>query len=64
MLCLHNVMLQVLPSNARAIRAYEKAGFRHMGVRRGAVVSRGERCHEVFMDAVREDFDSPVLALG
>jgi diamine N-acetyltransferase len=61
-LCLHNVMLQVLPSNAGAIRAYEKEGFRHVGVRRGAVVARGERCDEVFMDAVREDFDSPVLA--
>ena len=61
-LCLHNVMLGVLPVNARAIRAYEKAGFRHVGVRRSAVVARGERCDEVLMDAVREDFDSPVLA--
>jgi hypothetical protein len=31
-------------------------------VRRSAVVSRGERCDEVLMDAVREDFDSPALA--
>src|SRR5262249_48207540 len=38
MLCLHNVWLTVLPTNERAIRAYEKAGFRHVGVRRGAVV--------------------------
>jgi diamine N-acetyltransferase len=61
-LCLHNVMLGVLPLNARAIRAYEKAGFRHVGVRRGAVVSLGERCDEVLMDAVREDFDGSLLA--
>jgi RimJ/RimL family protein N-acetyltransferase len=59
---LHNVMLGVLPFNARAICAYEKAGFRHVGVRRGGVVARGERCDEVLMDAVRDDFDSPVLA--
>jgi diamine N-acetyltransferase len=55
-------MLTVLPSNAAGIRAYEKAGFRHIGVRRAAVVSLGERCDEVLMDAVRDDFVSPVLA--
>jgi diamine N-acetyltransferase len=31
-LCLHNVMLQVLLSNPRAIRAYEKAGFEKVGL--------------------------------
>jgi diamine N-acetyltransferase len=61
-LCLHNVMLTVLPTNAAAIRSYEKAGFRHVGVRRKAVVSLGQRCDEVLMDAVPEDFESPVLA--
>ena len=62
MLCLHNVWLTVLPTNPGAIRAYEKAGFRHVGVRRGAVLSLGQRCDEIYMDAVPEDFDSPVLA--
>lgn len=52
---LHNVMLGVIPGNARAIRAYEKAGFKHLGVRRSAVLARGERSDEVLMDAVRED---------
>jgi diamine N-acetyltransferase len=61
-LCLHNVMLGVLPFNARAIRAYEKAGFRQVGVRRAAVVSLGERCDEVLMDAVPEDLDGSLLA--
>jgi diamine N-acetyltransferase len=64
MLGLHNVMLTVLPSNPGAIRAYEKAGFRRIGVRRAALVSMGERCDEVLMDAVRDEFDSPVLAAG
>jgi RimJ/RimL family protein N-acetyltransferase len=61
-LCLHNVMLAVLPSNAGAIRAYEKAGFKRIGARRSALVLLGERCDEVMMDAVADEFDSPVLA--
>jgi RimJ/RimL family protein N-acetyltransferase len=62
MLGLHNVILSVLPSNVGAIRAYEKAGFRHLGVRRAAVVSLGRRCDEILMDAVPDEFQSPVLA--
>jgi hypothetical protein len=33
-----------------------------VGVRRGAVLSLGKRCDEVYMDAVPEDFESPVIA--
>lgn len=61
-LCLHNVWLTVLPTNVGAIRAYEKAGFRHVGVRRGGAVSLGERCDEIYMDAVPGDFEGSVLA--
>src|SRR5919201_5137827 len=39
MLGLHSVLLAVLPSNAGAIRAYEKAGFHRIGVRRAAALS-------------------------
>ena len=59
---LQNVMLTVLPSNAGAIRVYEKAGFKRIGARRNALVLLGERCDEVLMDVVRDEFDSPVLA--
>jgi RimJ/RimL family protein N-acetyltransferase len=62
MLGLRNVMLEVLPHNGAAVRAYEKAGFRHLGTRRGAMLHRGEPCDVLLMDAVREDFESPVLA--
>ena len=62
MLGLHNVILSVLPANVGAIRAYEKAGFRRVGVRRGAVLSLGEVSDEILMDAVRHEFESPVLA--
>jgi diamine N-acetyltransferase len=59
---LQNVMLTVLPSNAGAIRAYEKAGFKPIGARRNALVLLGQRCDELLMDAVPHEFDSPVLA--
>jgi diamine N-acetyltransferase len=62
MLGLHNVMLNVLPTNVAAIRAYEKAGFKRIGVRRDALSVLGERGDEVLMDAIAGDFDSPVLA--
>ena len=54
-------MLAVLPSNAAAIRVYEKAGFKRIGARRNALVRLGERCDEVFMDIVADEFESPVL---
>jgi diamine N-acetyltransferase len=62
MLGLHNVMLTVLPTNTAAIRAYEKAGFRRIGVRRDSLSVLGRRGDEVLMDAVASEFDSPVLA--
>ena len=52
---LHNVMLGALAWNEGAVRAYEKAGFRRMGVRRAAEMSRGERADVVYMDIVPED---------
>jgi RimJ/RimL family protein N-acetyltransferase len=58
---LHNVMLEVLEWNAAGVRAYERAGFRRIGLRRGAVVSRGARANMVLMDAVPEDFGASVL---
>ena len=62
MLGLHNVILTVLPTNAGALRAYEKAGFQVIGRRRAAVLSLGARYDEILMDAVRDEFVSPVLA--
>jgi diamine N-acetyltransferase len=62
MLGLHNVMLTVLPTNTAAIRTYEKAGFKRIGVRRDSLSVLGRRGDEVLMDAVARDFDSPVLA--
>ena len=58
---LRNVLLEVLDWNAAAVKAYERAGFRHVGIRRAAVLSRGRRADVVLMDAVPEDFGASVL---
>jgi len=59
---LHNVLLEALAWNTAAIRAYERAGFRRIGVRREAAMSRGERADVVLMDALRADFGASVIA--
>jgi diamine N-acetyltransferase len=61
-LSLRNVLLEVLPWNAGAIRAYEKAGFKLIGRRRDALVAHGRRWDEVIMDAVADEFEGSVLA--
>jgi diamine N-acetyltransferase len=38
---LRNVLLETLEWNAAGLAAYERAGFRRIGVRRGARISRG-----------------------
>jgi RimJ/RimL family protein N-acetyltransferase len=61
-LSLRNVLLEVLPWNAGAIRAYEKAGFKLIGRRRDALVAHGRRWDEISMDAVASEFTGSVLA--
>jgi diamine N-acetyltransferase len=58
---LRNVMLEALEWNAAAVAAYERAGFRRIGVRRGANLSRGARTDVVLMDAIPEDFGESVF---
>jgi RimJ/RimL family protein N-acetyltransferase len=52
---LHNIMLKVFSFNERAIRCYEKAGFREIGRRRQAYALKGQYHDELFMDVLRED---------
>jgi len=56
-----NVLLQALEWNVAGMTAYERAGFRRIGVRRGAALSGGGRVDVVLMDAVPEDFGASVL---
>jgi diamine N-acetyltransferase len=58
---LRNVLLETLEWNVGAVTAYERAGFRRIGVRRGARISRGRSTNVVLMDAVPEDFGASVL---
>ena len=58
---LRNVLLETLEWNAAAITAYERAGFRRLGVRRGAVMSRGGPTDLLLMDAIPRDFGASVL---
>jgi diamine N-acetyltransferase len=65
MLGLANVLLEVLTDNERAIRAYERAGFRRLGVRRGAILDAGgTQVDEMLMDAVPADFGESALRAG
>lgn len=61
-LSLVNVLLEVYPWNAGAIRAYEKAGFRLVGRRRRALLHHGRRWDEIYMDALASEFTGSVLA--
>lgn len=50
------VYLTVLEPNVAGVKAYEKAGFRHSGVRRQSGYWAGESANEVLMDAIPADF--------
>lgn len=55
----YNVWLDTLAYNAGAIRAYEKAGFREIGRRRGARMRAGKRYDVVLMDCIADEFVPP-----
>ncbi len=58
---LGNVLLRVFGYNRAGIRAYEKAGFRRIGVRTKSKFMGGRFWDTVYMEAVAEEFASPVL---
>ena len=58
---LHNVFLRVYAYNARAIRAYEKAGFKVIGRRREAHRIGGKPFDEVYMDCLATEFQESRL---
>jgi diamine N-acetyltransferase len=55
----YNVWLDTLAYNVGAIRAYEKAGFREIGRRRGARMLAGKRYDVVLMDCIADEFVPP-----
>jgi RimJ/RimL family protein N-acetyltransferase len=53
---LHRVTLNVFSNNVRAIRSYEKAGFRHEGRLRQALLRDGARLDIVYMGILRDEW--------
>jgi len=53
---LYNIELRVYGFNDRAIRSYEKAGFKQIGTRRKALYRNMERHDIVFMDILADEF--------
>lgn len=55
---LHRVGLSVIANNARAIRSYEKIGFRREGALRGAVSRDGSRHDVLLMGMLKDEWDT------
>jgi RimJ/RimL family protein N-acetyltransferase len=58
---LQNIMLRVWEYNFAGIRVYEKAGFSEFGRRTKAHMMNGQWWDEIYMQALSDEFESPVL---
>lgn len=58
---LHNIMLQVWSFNHRAMRAYQKAGFREIGRRREVRWVNGAFHDDVYMECLSTEFNASGL---
>jgi RimJ/RimL family protein N-acetyltransferase len=56
LLNLHSVMLGVFAFNQRAVRSYEKVGFRQIGRRREARIIAGKAHDAILMDILEDEF--------
>jgi len=55
---LNNIMLRVFSYNKRAIKAYEKCGFKTFGVWKECHYFDGEYSDEIYMNVLKRDFYS------
>jgi len=53
---LHNIWLRVFSFNERAIKTYEKIGFKIAGKRREALLRGKKRYDDIFMDILCDEF--------
>jgi len=58
---LNNIMLEVFSYNKRAIKSYEKVGFKTIGKRRETLIIGSKKYDEIFMDILAKDFESVYL---
>lgn len=58
---LTNVMLTVYEYNIAGIRTYEKVGFRTIGTRHKSKMMAGKLWDTIYMEALADEFESPVL---
>jgi RimJ/RimL family protein N-acetyltransferase len=54
---LHNIKVEVNGYNRRAIRLYERLGFRMAGRIRGAIMLNGSRYDQIVMDLLRSELE-------
>jgi RimJ/RimL family protein N-acetyltransferase len=52
---LNNIMLTVFSFNKRAIKCYEKAGFKQFGVRKESKIVNETKYDEIYMQILRKD---------
>ncbi len=55
---LHRVFLNTFEYNPRAIRSYEKCGFKHEGRQRGVLNRDGRRWDLLYMGILREEWET------
>ena len=55
---LHRVSLNVFEYNPRAMRSYEKVGFKHEGRSRGVLHRAGRRWDLIYMGILREEWEA------
>jgi RimJ/RimL family protein N-acetyltransferase len=53
---LHSIKVEVNGYNGRAIRVYERLGFKPVGRLRGVILLNGKRYDQVIMDLLRDEF--------
>lgn len=58
---LHNIDLEVFAHNPGGIKAYERAGFKKIGIRRGARKVGRDRYDILYMDAVADEIERSPL---
>ena len=54
---LNNIMLRAVAFNNRAIKAYEKCGFKTFGIWKQSYYFEGEYHDEVYMNIMKDDFN-------